>query len=114
MFLEHKRKFLISFTHEDHLRAIRQSVRYDPRGDGNCQFATIADQLPILRIHMSPDTLRAEIVRDFLRNPYSAAGVHLLEYVDNNDWLRYTNAMRNEGTYGDHITPQRAAELNNI
>ena len=86
----------------------------DPVGDGNCQFAAFADQLNLAGIHRSAATLRDEIVQDLRRNPFNQAGIHLGHYVDRNDWEHYLNHMEVEGSYGDHLTIQRASEIFNV
>ena len=114
--VQHRKKYIIELTHSDRISAfgIGLSVRLDPVGDGNCQFAAFADQLNLAGIHRSAATLRDEIVQDLRRNPFNQAGIHLGHYVDRNDWEHYLNHMEVEGSYGDHLTIQRASEIFNV
>lgn len=43
-------------------------------------------------------------------NPQTAHGIPLANYVEGN-WDTYLQSMVQQGTYGDHITLQRASEL---
>lgn len=109
----HRKKFLIPLTHDDHINNIPYTLLYDPPGDGNCQFAAVAHQLRLIGIHRSPITLRSEVVNDLIHNPYTTvAHVHLREFVG--DWSQYILSMSQDGTYGDHVTLQRAAHIYNV
>lgn len=86
------------------------TVKLDPLPDGNYQFAAMADQLANLGIFRSPATLREEIVSDLAANPFAVDGTSLSCFVDGN-WDDYINHMGEAGTFGDHITLQRAAQM---
>ncbi|KAJ8298715.1 hypothetical protein KUTeg_022775, partial [Tegillarca granosa] len=87
----HRQKYYIVKSHADNLGGFKQQIRYDPPGDGNCQFSAIADQLSVNRL-----------------------GIHLSNFVDNNNFMRYLRQMQKDGNYGDHITLQRVSEMYNM
>lgn len=94
-------------------RAHQISVVYNPPGDGNCMFHAIANQIGNGSNHKD---IRGRIIN------YLVANTHLGEQSDiswhdlllNETPLEYLNRMSNDGTYGDQITLQAAAEIFNI
>jgi hypothetical protein len=110
----HRTKYYIVTSHADNLGSFQQRIRFDPPGDGNCQFGAITDQLSRFAIHRSPQTLRSEITTDLRRNPVNRLGIHLSNFVDNNNFMRYLRQMQQDGNYGDHITLQRVSEIYNM
>ncbi|KAG1650241.1 OTU domain-containing protein [Nymphon striatum] len=107
-------KYLIPLTHDNRIEELFLSVQLDPAGDGNCQFAALSDQLGNVGIFSSSATLREEIVNDLIDRPLNQAGVHLRNFVDNNDFDQYVYRMKRTGTYGDHITLQRTTDIFNV
>mmetsp|Transcript_31191 Transcript_31191/g.74135 ORF Transcript_31191/g.74135 Transcript_31191/m.74135 type:complete len:298 (-) Transcript_31191:328-1221(-) len=74
---------------------------YEVAGDGNCQFRSLSDQL-----YRSADYhagVRKEIVRELRANPRLYKG-----YVSA-DYRKYCSGMAKDGTWGDHVTLQAAA-----
>ena len=111
-----QRKYLIPYTREDRLESFRSSsfsIQLDPQPDSDCQFAALADQLMNFGIFQSATALRQEIVMDLHSNPQTTQGIHIANYVEGN-WDAYLHSMSQQGTYGDHITLQRASELFNV
>ena len=114
---KHQNKYYIPFTSSDVRDSFRESgfiVRLDPTPNGNCQFEAIADQLHDYGIYRSAATLRQDIVRDLRINPSILGGTPLSAFVENNDFDHYISQMERDGTYGDHITLQRTADLFNV
>ena len=50
---------------------------------------------------------------DLQSNPQTTHGTPLAHYVEGN-WDTYIQSMGQQGTYGDHITLQRASEMFNV
>ena len=50
---------------------------------------------------------------DLQSNPQTTHGTPLAHYVEGN-WDTYLQSMGQQGTYGDHITLQRASEMFNV
>ena len=71
----------------------------------------MADQLASLRLFHSSTTLRQGIVSVLVANPVGLDGTPLLNFVTDQNWDDYINGMGESGTYGDHITLQRAAQI---
>jgi hypothetical protein len=72
------------------------------RGDGNCQFRALADQL-------FRDQERHAECRTVVINQLRRAAEEYAPYVPE-DYDAYVDAMRRDGTWGDHITLQAAAD----
>lgn len=107
---------LIPYTHEERLESFESSnlnIHSDPIPDGSCQFAAVADQLATIGIFRSASTLREEIVADLTFHPHGVDGTPLSEYVAGT-WGDYLQRMAQHGTYGDHITLQRASQIFNV
>ena len=110
-------KWYIPMDTNDRLQAITSqgfAVHLNPIGNGNCQFAAMADQLQRIGIFRSAETLRHDIVSDLELNRNTGDGTPLALFVDGNDLDRYLQDMRQDGTYGDHITLQRCADIFNV
>ena len=71
----------------------------------------MADQLASVGIFRSSTTLRQGIVSVLVANPVGLDGTPLLNFVTDQNWDDYINGMGESGTYGDHITLQRAAQI---
>jgi len=87
------------------------------KGDGNCQFAAIADQLkddPSYHLHVR------KYVVDWLRkneNYELPNGTVLKDYLETDlfsTWSNYCDYMAQEKVWGDHITLIAAAEAFNV
>ena len=76
-----------------------------PPGDGNCQFGALCFWLNRLGIHRSPEKLREEIVQYLENNPTDTEGFPLELYAG-----VYLQSTATDGTYGDQITLQAAAD----
>lgn len=89
------------------------SLMYNPPGDGNCQFGALCFWLNRLGIHRSAETVREEIIKYLTNNPNNSEGMPL-ELFAATPWAEYLHSMAKNGTYGDQITLQAAADLYNI
>lgn len=58
-------------------------------------------------------SLRQEIVSDLMLNPHAMNGIHLSNFVEG-QWDHYVQSMQHSGTYGDHLTLQRAVIIFNV
>lgn len=91
-------------------------IRYNPPGDGNCQFMAASDQLALCGSAQSHVALRRHVV-DYIRSwPPGSAGCdgNMLQGFMTTDITTYTNQMSRSGTYGDHITLYTIARIFNI
>ena len=71
---------LIPITHDERLKSItdqRYEVLYDPPGDDNCQFSSVAFALRDLHIFRSAETLRNEVASYLNTHDYSSDGIPL-------------------------------------
>ena len=111
----HRKKFLIPLTRKDRLDPFseRGVIAFDPPGNGNCQFSALCFFLRSIGIERSPETLRREIVRYLQQNPNDLEGFPLELFVGQR-WSDYLAEMIKDGTYGDHITLQAAANIFNV
>lgn len=81
------------------------SCRYNPKPDGNCQFASLSDQLKYkLNVDISHEGLRHAVVKH-LHNHETAKN-----FVAGS-WSSYLRKMDQLGTYGDHVTLTAVAAL---
>ena len=84
---------------EDRLNSAHFLISYDPPRDGNNQFSVICETLRNIGLYRSVKTLREQIV----------------EYLFITDaWPTYLQNMAKNGTFGDHLTLQAAADLFNV
>lgn len=82
--------------------------RINPKPDGNCQFASLSDQLLItLNISVSHADLRLAVV-NYLQNDSSFS-----QYVAG-PWSLYLEKMARLGHFGDHITLKAVAAIYNV
>ena len=88
-------------------------LMHNPPGNGNCQFGALCFWLNRLGIHRSPEKVREEIVQYLENNPTDTEGFPLELYAGV-PWSQYLQSMAIDGTYGDQITLQAAADLYNI
>ena len=72
------------------------------RGDGNCQFRALADQL-------FGDQERHAECRAVVMNQLRAESEHYSVFVPE-DWGAYVSEMSRDSAWGDHITLQAAAD----
>lgn len=85
----------------------------DVRGDGNCQFYSISDQ-------MYGDTTHADEIRsaaaDWLRkNPdKDINGAPLSCFIYDETWDEYCDKVARNGTWGDHMTLVAIANVYNL
>jgi len=68
------------------------SVRLNPTGNGQCQFASVCDQLSTINIMVSPEELRSNVVSFLATKPFAADGDHKENYVPV-DWDVYLAGM---------------------
>jgi len=66
-------------------------------GDGNCQFASVADQLHQIEIFRTAATLRKEAVSLIANSP-------LIELVDHNERANFVPEMSKDGVWGNMVT----------
>lgn len=78
-----------------------QLGRYEVRGDGNCQFRSIADQ--VYRSQSMHRLVRELVVRELRQRPDRYRQFVHYHYDE------YCHRMAYSGTWGDHITLQAAA-----
>ena len=71
----------------------------------------MVDQLRLVGIYRSAETLRCDIVNDLVNYPFTPDGSQLASYIVGGDVGEYLAGMRNSGTFGNHIILQRAAQL---
>ena len=112
-----RKKYYLPYEHEDRIDIFESQgfeVQLDPTPDGNCQCEAVVDQLRGIGIFRSIASLRSEIVGDLANRSTTSDGSSLDSFVENNDLTTYLNDMAKLGTYGDHITLQRAAALYRI
>jgi len=84
------------------------AIRFNPKPDGNCQFASLCEQLKYkLNIDISHAHLRRAVV-EHLRNDDTA---NLTQHFVSEPWSSYLRKMDLLGTYGDHITLMTVAVL---
>ena len=86
------------------------AVRFDPPKDCNCQFSALCNQLTQIGIFRSAKTLREELVEYLQTHPDGADGFPLELFVGL-PWDEYLESMACDGTYGDHLTLQAAANV---
>nr|XP_054768497.1 uncharacterized protein LOC129276082 [Lytechinus pictus] len=114
---EHVKKYYIIITRESCIEQLFEdsglSVRLNPKGNGNCQFSAVSDQLATLGIFKSHIALRQEVVRFLASNTYFGNGrgwtAFLTEVPED-----YLARMSSDGSYGDHLTLQAIADIFHI
>lgn len=89
------------------------SIRLNPTETGQCQFASVSDQLSTIDIMVSPEELRSNVVSFLSTQPFTGDGTHMQQYVSV-DWDVYLEAMADTRTYGDHLTLIAAAKIYNV
>ena len=114
----HRKKYLQRFDNQRSLFKDRAGsahfiISYDPPKNGNCQFSAVCKLLSNIGIHRSNQTMREEIVNHLDNNPTAADGTPLQNFTDL-PWPVYLSSMSENGTFGDHITLQAAADLYNV
>ena len=113
---KHRQKYLIPMENDRELfssRLLNQgllAVRFDPPKDGNCQFSALCNQLTQIGIFRSAKTLREELV-EYLQTPPNGADGFPLELFVGLPWDEYLKSMACDGTYGDHLMLQAAANV---
>ena len=96
-----------TFASKDHDRLDNRLAAYGlkekkVRGDGNCQFRALADQL-------FGDQERHAECRAVVMNQLRAESEHYAVFVPE-DWGAYVSEMSRDSAWGDHITLQAAAD----
>ena len=71
----------------------------------------MADQLRLVGIHRSAETLICDIVSNLVNHSFAPDGSPLASCIVGGTVNEYLAVMRNSGTFGDHITLQSAAQL---
>ena len=107
---------LIPITHNKRLQSMTDQgceVLYDPPGDGNCQFSSVAFALRDLHIFRSAETLRNEVVSYRNTHDYSSDGIPL-ELFGGIPQSQYITEMARSGTYGDEITLRTISNMFNV
>ena len=112
----HRRKYFIPMENDRQLFSSRISnqelaVGFDAPKDGNCQFSALCHQLTQIGIFRSPKTLRQEQVEYLRTHPDGADGFDELELFVGLPLDEYIKSMACNGTYGDHLTLQAAANV---
>ena len=114
----HRNRYLIPMKQDDYEEIIEDQgddIVFNPLGDGNCQFAGLANHLSVLGIFRSQETLPEEIVLYLAENPLDVDGFVLLELVPKfNLQENYLQYMARSNTFGDQLTLYAAANLFNI
>ena len=84
----------------------------DNAGGGNCLFLAISQQLEkIFGTVRSHQDIRKDLVTFMSENP-TLGSVHLPSSVSNYPtWHAYLDALRQDGTWGDHLTLMAAANV---
>ena len=115
-------KFAIASSHKSNIVHLRDDfglpLSFDPVGDGDCQFAAIADQLQLINItgNISASVLRAQAVSYLANTP-------CLGNQNTTTWFAslvqetrgsYLDRMAERGSYGDQITLQAISEHYNV
>ena len=103
-------------THKDNVNSIASSginVLLDPKEViGSCQFEAISHQLSLFGIHRTPLALRQEAV-EHLENHFEL----YLNFIPGEvvfDKLQYIQNMKNEHTFGDHVTLLAVSRCYNV
>ena len=112
---EYQRSLRVEKTRNDMVSQITDQgfkVKYDPPGDGNCQFSSLSYSLRNFGIRLSAQRLREEIV-NYLRSNDISNGIPL-ELFAGLPWDQYLYAMSNNGEYGDEITLRAFSNIFNI
>ena len=108
----HRKKYKLAYNSErvfmkDRLDSAHFHITYDPPGDGNCQFSVVCALLRSIGLYQSVETLREQVVQYLENHP------HMQNFVTVT-WPTYLGNMARDGTYGDHLTLQAAADLLNV
>ncbi|KAL9958553.1 hypothetical protein ACROYT_G035582 [Oculina patagonica] len=87
------------------------------QGLGNCMFFALAEQLEIVKgVKISAEELRVNLVKFLKENSNLPNGTHLFRFVDHDrhpTWSDYLESMAKDGTWGDHLMLQAAANYYN-
>jgi hypothetical protein len=78
-------------------------MEYSIKGDGACQFASIADQL--FKDPSRAQAVRAQVIKQLQTHPE-----YYVEFVENESYVAYCHKMSLPATWGDHLTLQAAAD----
>merc|ERR1712130_611636 len=76
---------------------------YRVRGDGACQFASVADQMT--REVSNASQFRALAIQQLRKYPE-----YYVEFVEDSSYNEYCNRMARASTWGDHLTLQALAD----
>ena len=89
------------------------TVRYNPKGDCNCQFSAASYLLNRIGLHTSPRILWQNAIEYLRRNPTNNVG-QTLELFVGRPWEIYLREMGQDGTYGDQVTLQAISNIYTI
>ena len=108
----HRKHYKLSYDSErvfmeDRLNSAHFLISYDPPGDGNCQFSVVCEALRNIGLYRSVKTLREEIVEYLKDHPH-------MQNLTTDAWSTYLQNMAKNGTFGDHLTLQAAADHFNV
>ncbi|MES9901347.1 MAG: hypothetical protein ABW168_01535 [Sedimenticola sp.] len=110
----HRKRYYVPLTPDDRANAFdiyndgSVCTIFNPPGDGNCQFEALSHQLSYKGIHRNSVTLRQQAVKHMEENPSR------FQPFVTEDYDSYLSCMKNEGTYGDHVTLQALADVYNM
>ena len=113
--------FLISLTSEERMNNVFERagyiIRLNPSPDGNCQFRAIADQLQRQKVSDSTASQIRQSIVDYMveyrQSPFNERE-DFSNLFDRERYLRYNeyiNMMREDSTFGDHLTLQAISEF---
>ena len=75
---------------ENFLFVEKYEIVFDPPKDGNCQFSAVANQLSLIGIVETPESLRFQVIDNLTKNPYA---------LDNETHLSTFQHMSNYKSY---------------
>ncbi|XP_062506980.1 uncharacterized protein LOC134183454 isoform X3 [Corticium candelabrum] len=99
------------------------TVRKEVKGDGNCFFRALSNQLSRFGVNMSHQKIRKTIVRHLNENPFTLVYVYIATFMSKQDsgehlsqfipleWTDYINSMKMPGTWADEIVVRAAATV---
>lgn len=113
-----KHSIYISLDHNGRINQLGNEfdldIHHDPKGDGNCQFDAVSDQLQTLGVFRSHDTLRQEVVHYLENHPYLGNSHTQWYSFLTEQRINYLSRMSEDGTYWDQVTLQAVAEMCNL
>ena len=102
----HKARFYKVLEHEDNINTLTAAafqsgakILFDPKPNGNCQFAAISHQLQKHDLYRDESVLRYESVEHLRKNKQFYES-----FVHQGTYENYIQEMLKDGTYGDNLT----------